>query len=102
MAKHIISNVSDGPKVVNAIPPFVLQAAEATPEPVEIDDAEIAVIKARDWFEVETVEGEAADLSKMTVAQLKAFAEANLIDIGDAAKKDDILSAIELALEAKE
>jgi len=53
-----------------------------------------------EWFE-EVGGDDEADLSKMTVAQLKAFAEANDIDLGDAEKKADILSAIELALEAE-
>lgn len=40
------------------------------------------------------------DISKMKVAELKAYAKANDIDLGDAVSKADILSAIELALEA--
>lgn len=52
---------------------------------------------AEEWFE-EVSEGD-TDLSKMTVAQLKAFAAASDIDLAGAAKKEDILAAIELALE---
>lgn len=37
------------------------------------------------------------DLSKMNVADLKAYAEANGIDLGDASKKADILAAIQAA-----
>lgn len=44
---------------------------------------------------------DAPSLSKMTVDELKAFAEANNIDLGDASKKADIISAIELAAEAE-
>lgn len=40
-------------------------------------------------------------LESMTVADLKAHAEGNAIDIGDATKKADIIAAIELAAEPK-
>ena len=36
------------------------------------------------------------------VAELKAYAESNSIDLGDATKKDDIVAAIELHNEAGE
>jgi len=36
------------------------------------------------------------------VADLKAYAESNSIDLGDATKKDDIVAAIELHNEASE
>lgn len=57
-----------------------------------------------EWFEVVDGADEPetdvdTDLTKMTVAELKSFAEANVIDLGDAEKKADILAAIELALE---
>lgn len=51
---------------------------------------------ADEWFE----EVGEADLTKMKVAELKSFAEQNGIDLGDATSKADIISAIELALEA--
>ncbi len=38
-------------------------------------------------------------LSERTVAQLKAIAAERGIDLGDASKKDDIVAAIELAME---
>ncbi|KMS59982.1 hypothetical protein V474_07745 [Novosphingobium barchaimii LL02] len=46
-------------------------------------------------------EMDAPDITKMTVAELKTFAETNGIDLGEATKKDDILAAIELANEPK-
>lgn len=101
MAQVIIKNVTGGPKIVNAFAPFILQAGETSAEPVEISDAELAVIANGDWFEVDGAKPDDADLTKMTVDELKAFAEANEIDLGDATKKGDILSAIELALEDK-
>lgn len=41
-------------------------------------------------------------IDKMTVSELKAYAETNKIDLGDATKKDDILAAIQAALAKKE
>lgn len=40
-------------------------------------------------------EDETADLSKLTVAELKIYAEENGVDVGDVTKKADILAAIE-------
>lgn len=42
------------------------------------------------------------NLADMKVDELKAFAEAESIDLGDATKKDDIRDAIASALAAKE
>ena len=64
-------------------------------ETIEVVDAD----KVPDDFEGSV--DDAPSLTKMTVDELKAFAEANEIDLGDATKKADILSAIELALEDK-
>lgn len=54
-----------------------------------------------EWFEsrgytVERHEVEQEDISieKMTVAQLKEYAKAQMIYLGDASKKDDILAVI--------
>ena len=41
-------------------------------------------------------------IDKMTVPELKAYAEENNIDLGDAMKKDDILAAIQAYLEIDE
>lgn len=69
-------------------------------------DAELSAEDAELFATLEGIEitsspdsEDAPSLSKMTVDELKAFAEANDIDLGDATKKADILSAIELALE---
>ncbi len=45
-------------------------------------------------------EDDAEDLTKLKVDELKAFAEAKGIDLGDATRKDDIIAAIEMGLEA--
>ncbi len=64
-------------------------------EVIEADDF------AEEWFE--EVDGDASDeLAKLSVAKLKDLAEAEGIDLGDATKKADIISAIELAREAKQ
>jgi hypothetical protein len=55
---------------------------------------------ARDGVKVKA-SGSASQLSDLTVVQLKALAEAENIDLGDATKKDDIIAAIELAQEPK-
>jgi hypothetical protein len=53
-----------------------------------------------EWFEV--IEPDAPEaLADMTVAELKALAEAETIDLGDATKKADIISEIELAREER-
>lgn len=100
MPSFIIKNVSDGPKIVNALLPFILKAGESTGEPVEISEAELAVIAEGDWFEVDGEEGD--DLSKLSVAKLKELAAEEQIDLGDATKKADIIAAIELGREAKQ
>lgn len=41
-----------------------------------------------------------APLADLTVAQLKALAEARGVDLGDATKKADMVAALELAAEA--
>lgn len=48
-----------------------------------------------EWFD----DGEGGGLETSTVAELRAIAEAENIDIGDATKKADIVAAIELARE---
>lgn len=83
MAK--VTNISNGPR--GAYLGGVLVMANPG-ETIEADDF------ADEWFE----EGEGG-LSGMSVADLKALAEAENIDIGDASKKADIIAAIELARE---
>lgn len=86
-----VKNISTGPR--GAYLKGVLTMVEVG-QTVEADDF------AEEWFENLEPDAE-TDISKMTVDELKAFAEANEIDLGDATKKADILSAIELALEDK-
>lgn len=50
-----------------------------------------------EWFD----DGEDSGLSGKSVADLKALAESEGIDLGDATKKADIIAAIELARETE-
>lgn len=60
-------------------------------EVIEADDF------PEEWFEEV---GENDDLAGKTVAQLRAIAEAEGVDLGDVTRKADIIAAIELAREA--
>jgi hypothetical protein len=88
-------NISTGPRgawqgatLVMAEPGQVIEADAFEPEWFEeVDGAE---------------EGEPEGLGDMTVAELKALADGEGIDLGDATKKADIISAIDLAREAAE
>lgn len=50
MAKHIVTNVTNGPKVLNCTPPGLLAAGDSTDDPVEISDAEYVIAKETGWF----------------------------------------------------
>lgn len=49
LTKQTITNVSGGPKVVNAVPTVTLQAGESAE--VEMTAAELKVAKGTEWFE---------------------------------------------------
>lgn len=55
------------------------------------------VVKKHDLKNVEKADGGEGSLEDMTVAELKAHAAENEIDLGDASKKADIIAAIEAA-----
>lgn len=55
MAKFNVKNLTDGPKVLNALPVITLQAGEETADPVEISDDEATSAAVSGWFELETV-----------------------------------------------
>lgn len=88
--KTKVTNISDGPR--GAYLGGVLVFADPG-ETIEADDF------AEEWFAVtgDVVE----DLNKMKVADLKALAETEGLDLGDAATKADIITAIELGRESK-
>jgi hypothetical protein len=81
-----VKNISNGPR--GAYLGGVLRIAQVG-ETIEADDF------PEDWFE-EVADG----LAGMKVADLKALAESEGIDLGDASKKADIIAAIELSREA--
>lgn len=83
MAKY--TNISNGPRGGYLDGALVMVEAG---QQAELDDA------PEEWFE----EGDGeASLSSMNVRDLKALAEEEGIDLGDASKKADIIAAIELA-----
>lgn len=89
-------NVSEGPRILNALPPIILQPGKSTDGPVEITEPELESMEATGYFEI-TLEGSAdddGDLTKNTVDELKAFAVAENIDLGTASKKAEIIEAI--------
>lgn len=49
--KHVVVNVTNGPKVLNSMPPGVLAAGDSTDEPVEMTEAEYETAKKTGWFE---------------------------------------------------
>ena len=100
MAKF--TNYTSGPKGLHTEAGLVYVEAGKSVE-VEISKAEAASAKKTGWFSRPKVEGDDDEtgLNAMTVAELKALAEAEEIDLGDATKKADIVAAIELAREAK-
>lgn len=51
IVKHVVRNITNGPKVLNAIPPGVLAAGDSTDEPVSLTEAEYEAAKATGWFE---------------------------------------------------
>lgn len=85
----LVKNISNGPR--GAYLDGVLHIAEVG-QTIEANDF------PEEWFE--EVGGGEKGLADMKVAELKALAEAEEIDLGDAKSKADIIAAIELAREA--
>lgn len=51
IVKHVVTNVTNGPKVLNAMPPGILAAGDSTDDPVQMTEAEYEAAKATGWFE---------------------------------------------------
>ncbi|MFN3836776.1 MAG: hypothetical protein ACK4MI_03590 [Brevundimonas sp.] len=102
MAKF--TNYTSGPKGVHTTKGLVYVEAGKSAE-LDVTEGEAAAAKATGWFSKPKVDDDDGDddkpLGELTVAKLRALAEAEAIDLGDATKKDDIVAAIELAREAK-
>lgn len=99
------TNHTAGPKGVHTKNGLVYVEAGKSAD-LDVTDAEAKAAKATGWFSKPKVEDDDDDdqdkpLADLTVARLRALAEAETIDLGDATKKDDIVAAIELAREAK-
>lgn len=60
-AKHVVTNTTDGPKVLNSLPPQILQPGQSTDGPVELSEAEYTIAKDGDWFKFGTAAAKAAD-----------------------------------------
>ena len=50
IVKHVVTNTTDGPKVLNARPAVVLQAGQSTEGQAEMTEAEHNAAKATEWF----------------------------------------------------
>ncbi|RSV15677.1 hypothetical protein CA235_07440 [Sphingomonas sp. ABOLF] len=61
IVKHIVTNVTDGPKVLNSMPPGILAAGDSTDEPVSLTEAEYESAKATGWFKFGAAAAKAAD-----------------------------------------
>ena len=60
IVKHVVTNVTDGPKVLNALTPGVLAAGDSTDDPVEMTEAEYEAAKATGWFKFGAAAAKAA------------------------------------------
>lgn len=103
MAKF--TNYTQGPKGVHTTQGLVYVEAGKSAE-LDVSEGELAAAKATGWFSKPKIEGDDDDegpkgLDDMTVNELKAVADAEAIDLGDATKKADIVAAIQLTREAK-
>ena len=68
--------------------PVEVEAQEQVQEQVQVEAEQV---------QVEQAQVEQVSFEEMTVAELKAYAAANNIDLGEATKKADILAAIQNA-----
>jgi len=51
MTKATVTNVAEGPRVLNAVPIVTLQPGQSTDGDVDISQAELDVAKKTGWFE---------------------------------------------------
>lgn len=52
-SKHVVTNTSNGPRVLNSMPPVVLQAGRSTVGPVDISEGELASMEGTGYFTFE-------------------------------------------------
>ncbi|WP_066770086.1 hypothetical protein [Sphingobium sp. CCH11-B1] len=60
IVKHVVTNITNGPKVLNAVTPGVLAAGDSTDDPVEMTEAEYNAAKATGWFKFGAAAAKAA------------------------------------------
>lgn len=60
IVKHVVTNVTGGPKVLNCIPPGLLAAGDSTDDPVEMTEAEYEIAKGTGWFKFGATAAKAA------------------------------------------
>ena len=60
IVKHIVTNVTEGPKMLNAITPGILAPGDSTDEPVEMTEVEYEVAKKTGWFKFGAAAAKAA------------------------------------------
>lgn len=60
-SKHVVTNITGGPKVLNCIPPGILLAGDSTDDPVEMTEAEYELAKSTGWFKFGAAAAKAAE-----------------------------------------
>ncbi|MEJ7933498.1 hypothetical protein WG907_04400 [Sphingobium sp. AN558] len=60
IVKHVVINITNGPKVLNSIPPGVLAAGDSTDDPVSLTEAEYEAAKGTGWFKFSAAKAEPA------------------------------------------
>lgn len=63
IVKHVVTNSTDGPKVLNSRPAMILAAGAATDGAVELTEGEYEAAKATDWFKFGSAAAKAAEKS---------------------------------------
>ena len=109
----VVRNVTNGPKVLNSIPPGLLAAGDSTDEPVKLTEAEYEIAKGTGWFKFGadpldhdengkkggSKPAEPVSLTGKNKAELLEIAKAEGVTVEEGATNADIASAIELARE---
>lgn len=89
-----VRNISIGPRGIRTADGALVMLERGELRDLDLADGELD--EDSEWFEFDAGEP-VEDLKAMTVAELKAIAEAENVDLGDATRKADIVAAIELA-----
>ncbi len=89
-----VVNISSGPRGIRTVDRGLVMIEAGASDDLNLADGEAS--EDSEWFAFDAPEKVLAD---HTVPELKAIAAAEGVDLGDATKKADIISAIELARE---